>query len=141
MAGPRKRRGFTLIEVLVAAILVAFMLVASYQLFARTLLHHAHNTYVQRAVSICHGLSETLRVIDGLAPNLEADCAAGDIGACRRRDQVVRALTNHQSQTAAALPDGSLSTTRGGDGRLRITLSWSSGAPLTPGLYRMEIVP
>ncbi|MEL7312470.1 MAG: prepilin-type N-terminal cleavage/methylation domain-containing protein [Pseudomonadota bacterium] len=141
MGTPHRTDGFTLLEVMLASVLIAFMLIASYQLFAKTLLHQAHNTHIQRAIAIGSSLLETVRAFDCLAPNLQATCDGGDEQACRRIQQLSTIVATHRSQTTTLLPSGRLQTTRGGDGRLRITLTWDTGAPLTPGVFRLEILP
>lgn len=136
-----RARGFTLVEVLVAAVIVSIAIGVNYQLFGRVLQHHADNTARLRAISIAHSLSEALRAFGTLQPALAERCELADISACNRLIASDDQIESHTRLAEQQLPQGSITTQRGGDGRVRILVRWRLSHSLTHDQYRLEALP
>ncbi len=134
-------RGFTLLEVLAAAVVVSLTLAGTYQLFARTLNQHANARYRQVAMHLATSVAESCRAINALQPDLERRCHDGDTNACELNAQLALALQQHNRWAAQTLPDGTMTAVSGGDGRLRVTVSWRPVPALYSEVYRKEVLP
>ncbi|MEO1421442.1 MAG: prepilin-type N-terminal cleavage/methylation domain-containing protein [Pseudomonadota bacterium] len=134
-------RGFTLLEVLAAAVVVSLTLAGTYQLFARTLHQHANTRYRQVAMHLATSVAESCRAINAVQPDLERRCDDGDTSACELQARFVLTLQQHDRRAAQTLPDGTITANRGGDGRLRVTVSWKPASALYSEVYRKEVLP
>ncbi|MEM6817239.1 MAG: prepilin-type N-terminal cleavage/methylation domain-containing protein [Pseudomonadota bacterium] len=141
MTGPDSCRGFTLLEVLAAAVVVSLTMASTYQLFARTLHEHASTRHRQIAMQLATSVAESCRTIRAIQPNLQSRCESGDTNACELRTLLSQALQQHDRWASRALPNGAITAASGGDGRLRITVSWQPPNALQSSVYRKEVLP
>lgn len=134
----RRTKGFTLIEILVAMVVVAVSLVGNYALFARTTQQNQQGLYAMRASRIAASAIDRLHVNGGLDNTLFARCTAGEPIACERylqRDDAIAAL---RVIASAALPNGQFELRRQGQ-RWRIIVQWHAAFTLSARDYSIAV--
>ena len=133
------QRGFTLVEALIATVVIAAALGANYLLFARSWQQHQHGVHTARAVTLARGAAEALaaaRVGDFAAPD---DCAAGDARACAALTAGDAITESWRQRARGQLPAAQLGVRRDTDGGLRIDITWHEPFWPTASQYRLVV--
>lgn len=116
-------RGFTLLEVLVAMLVVAIGMTGNYLAFARSLQQQQHGIYQARAVSLAASVTDTLLVGRAVALADEQACNSGLTIACAAIEWRDSQLAFWQSEISNQLPNASMRVTNTADALL-IEINW-----------------
>lgn len=135
----RDIRGFTLVEILVAMIIVAVSLVGNYALFARTTQQSQHGLYAMRASRLAVSAIDRLRVHGGLDNTLFARCTAGEPIACTRYLERNAAIETLRSIAARTIPSGQFELRRQGTTHWRVIVQWQAPLSATRDHYHMSV--
>ena len=154
MATVRGRRGFTLVEVLVALLVLAVGMLATAALLLDSLRGSRHAQERTQAVNLAIDIAERMRAnraaggaydtADGTPePRLEPGCERAD-GACDPRTMAGHDLRRWLDAVTAALPEGtgSVAVEPQANALLRCTISvtWTPGGGDGPAAYRLAMV-
>jgi type IV pilus assembly protein PilV len=154
MAAMLWRRGFTLVEVLVALLVLAVGMLATAALLIDSLRGSRHAQERTQAVNLATDIAERMRAnraaVDAYdtaagtpEPRLEPDCERAG-GTCDPRTMAGHDLRRWLDAVAAALPEatGSVAVEPQANALLRCTISvtWTQGGGDGPAAYRLAMV-
>lgn len=136
-----EQRGFTLVETLVAAVVIAMALGANYLLFARSWQQHQHGVHHARAVGLARSVAESLgaaRVASRADPKA---CSNGVASACVALASGNAVTATWRQRAGDILPAAQLGVSRRNDASLRIEVTWRDPLWPAPSRYALEVDP
>lgn len=132
------RRGFTLLEILVAVVMLALGVSGNALLLTRSLQLHSAGIMQSRAVAIATSAQATLHTGSAASLADTAACDGGDAVACAALAWQAEQLRRASAAASASLPAGTLDVTSSGAATV-ITITWRDRASLSPRQFVLTV--
>ncbi|MEN7341569.1 MAG: prepilin-type N-terminal cleavage/methylation domain-containing protein [Pseudomonadota bacterium] len=131
-------KGFTMLEILIASMVVAIGFAGNYALMTHSLRQHSFGLHLSRAAHITASVGEELRAAGALTSDLERRCAEGEVAACRSQAWQLKARTRWQQYCDDALPKCAITITIG-TRNSNISVSWQQAFELSRQTTSIQI--